>query len=63
MKTVYVNRGILNAALFAGTIVLQCLTTNILEAFALLIMLFVCYNTLIKASNFFQEFVLGSTES
>lgn len=63
VKTVYVYRGILNAALFAGTIVLQCLTTNILEAFALLIMLFICYNTLIKAGNLFQEFVLGSTES
>lgn len=62
VRTIYINDGILNAALFAGTIILQCLTTNVLEAFALLIMLFVCYYTLIKPDIIFQEFVMESTE-
>ena len=55
MKQVYLRRGILNAVLFTGTVVLQCLTTNVLEAFALLIMLFICYYTLIKGEDIFCE--------
>ena len=54
-KQVYQKRGILNTFLFTGSVVLQCLTTNILEAFALLIMLFICYYTLIEGEDVFCE--------
>ena len=55
VKNIYFAHGLLNATLFGGTIVLQCLTTNVLEAFALLIMLFVCYFTQIKGNKLFSE--------
>ena len=54
-KLIYRRNGFFSAALFAGTIVLQCLTTNILEAYALLIMLFVSYYTLTKGDRLFAE--------
>ena len=56
IKAIYTREGLLNSVLFGGTIILQCLTTNVLEAFALLIMLFTCYYTLINGSELFSEF-------
>ena len=56
IRSIYSKEGLLNSVLFGGTIILQCLTTNVLEAFALLIMLFTCYYTLINGSELFSEF-------
>lgn len=56
IRSIYSKEGLLNSVLFGGTIILQCLTTNVLEAFALLIMLFTCYYTLINGSELFAEF-------
>lgn len=58
VKSIYMKDGLLNSALFGGTIILQCLTTNVLEAFALLIMLFFCYNALIKGKDIFIELAI-----
>ena len=54
-KKVYCRKGLLDTTLFTGTILLQCLTTNVLEAFALLAMLFVCYYALIEGDKIFCE--------
>ena len=52
-RNVNMARGFLNAVLFTFTILLQCFTCNILEAYALLIMLFVCYYALIRGDKIF----------
>ena len=49
------SKGPLYSALFVFTIILQGLTCNVLEAFALLIMLFICFFTLINGENVFRE--------
>lgn len=55
-KKIHQKVGALNMILFMATVVLQCLTTNILEAFALLIMLFLCYYTLIFGKDIYYNF-------
>ena len=52
-KNISNAKGFLNAMLFAFTIMLQCLNSNILEALPLLIMLFVCYYALTCRDNIF----------
>lgn len=58
LRYIYVKvreeRGVLIALLFLGTIILQCLTTNVLEAFAILVMLFVCFYALTQGGLWFD---------
>ena len=52
---IYSENGFLNTVLFTGSVVLQCLTTNVLEAFALLIMLFITYYAFVKGEEVFDS--------
>ena len=50
-NTVRNSAGVIPACIFSSTVVILCLATNIFEVYAILPLLFVCYNILLESRN------------